>query len=128
MENPFKNYKPVKPKQTSERSEVIEELYIMYANEQKVEHWYRYKHWLKKKPNTEENRNKFKKAKLPKELKYYATITRKRFAIKLSHLKVPDLHYLRSRKNDFKARNGYKKSMFTKWLFFNIKCEKKNLL
>lgn len=108
----------VKPKQKSERNEIVAELYEMYTFENKVENYVRYKHWLK---NNKGTPNDFKKEKLPVGFSYYKPINSKYFAIKLAHIPTKDLYYLRSMKNDFKNRNGYKRSAFTKWLFGSIK-------
>ena len=107
-----------KPKFNSERNEILAELLEMSLLENKVENYCRYKFWLKKNKGTPDE---FKKAKLPKNLGYIKPITKKYFAIKLAHIPTKDLYYLKSMKNDYKNRNGYKRCAFTKWLFFNIK-------
>lgn len=109
-----------KEKHLNQRQTLIKELYEVYELENKVENYIRYKHWLKKNKGTPED---FKKAKLPIDKKYIKPNTPSFFAIRLSHIPTEDLYYLISRKNDFKWRDKYKKSAFTKWLFFSIKAK-----
>lgn len=109
-----------KEKHLNQRQTLIKELYEVYELENKVENYIRYKHWLKKNKGTPEE---FKKAKLAIDKKYIKPNTPSYFAIRLSHIPTEHLYYLISRKNDFKWRDKYKKSAFTKWLFFNIKAK-----
>ena len=109
-----------KEKHLNQRQTLIKELYEVYELENKVENYIRYKHWLKKNKGTPEE---FKKAKLPIDKKYIKPNTPSFFAIRLSHIKTEDLYYLISMKNDYKNRNKYKRSAFTKWLFYSIKCK-----
>lgn len=112
-----------KEKSLNERQSLLKELYEVYALENKYENYYRFLHWLKKekKPRTDETAKEFQKAKLEIDKKYIKPITSSFFAIKLSHIKTPDLYFLTSVKKDSVNRKGYTRSSFTKWLLFSIK-------
>lgn len=107
----------------SQRSFLVKELYEVYLLENKFENYHRYLAWLKKekKKKTDETVREFKKVKLPKEKKYIKPFNIKFFVMKLAHIKTPDLYYLCSVKRDIMNRKGYKRSSFTKWLFYSIK-------
>ncbi len=112
-----------KEKSLNERQSLLKELYEVYELENKYENYYRYRHWLGKKPKTDENVKEFKKVKLAIDKKYIKPITKSFFAIKLSHIPTKDLYYLTSMKKDSVNRKGYSRSSFTKWLFFSIKAK-----
>lgn len=107
----------------TKRNTLIKELYEVYALENKFENYYRYRFWLKKnnKKKCNETVTEFKKVKLPINFRYIKPITPAFFAIKLSFIPTEDLYYLISIKKDSVHRQGYKKSSFTKWLFYSIK-------
>lgn len=109
-----------KEKSLNERQSIFKELYEVYELENKFENYYRYRHWLKKNKGTPEE---FKKAKLEIDKKYIKPITKSYFAIKLSHIPTNDLYFLSSMSKDYCNRQHYKKSAFTKYLFFNIKAK-----
>jgi len=114
-----------KEKHLNQRQSLIKELYEVYELENKVENYCRYLYWLKKnkKVKNSETVKEFQKEKLPIDKKYIKPNTPSYFAIRLSHIKTEDLYYLISMKNDYKNRNKYQRSAFTKWLFFSIKAK-----
>lgn len=110
-----------KEKTLNERQSLLKELYEVYILENKYENYYRYKLWLGKNKRTPESIKEFKKVKLPIEKKYIKPITPAYFAVRLSHIPTKDMYYLTSLKKDLINRKGYKRSSFTKWLWFSIK-------
>lgn len=114
-----------KEKHLNQRQTLIKELYEVYELENKVENYCRYLYWLKKNKKVKNNETvkEFQKEKLPIDKKYIKPNTPSYFAIRLSHIKTEDLYYLISMKNDYKNRNKYQRSAFTKWLFFSIKAK-----
>lgn len=104
----------------NERQTLIKELHEVYLLENKIENYCRYLHWKKKTKGTPEE---FKKAKLPINQKYITPNTPSYFAIRLSHIPTKDLYFLISQKNDIGHRQKYRRSAFTKYLFFSIKAK-----
>jgi hypothetical protein len=105
------------------KKDLVKQLYEVYVLENRFDNYMRYLRWLKinKFPKSKENVERFKKEKLPKDRKYIEPFTAAFFAIRLSHIPKDDLYFVISTMKDLVHRNGYKKSSFTKWLFYSIK-------
>lgn len=107
-----------KPKQRSQRAELIEQLYNIYMSETQVRHrkianWKRYCEWCRnnKTPDSEEVQSKFKKSK-----SYIKTHNIKTFVYFLSVIPTSDLDYLISVAKDMNNRN----QNFSGYLFANL--------
>lgn len=109
----------IKNKKSSERAEVIKEIYAIYTSplqrkKRKIENWKRYVNWCKvnKKENSTENQNKFRKTKF--FLKEYPVKTICYF---ISHIPTKDLYYLKSIAKDMENRQ----ENFSSYLLSSIK-------
>lgn len=107
-----------KPKQRSQRAELIEQLYNIYMSETQVRHrkianWKRYCEWCRnnKTPDSEKAQSKFKKSK-----SYIKTHNIKTFVYFLSVIPTSDLDYLISVAKDMNNRN----QNFSGYLFANL--------
>lgn len=93
IQNYLNNYNiPVK-KRTSERAELIKELYTLYLADKtnrRIANWKKYVAYCKtnKLPKGKESEAKFKKSK-----EYIKELSIKSFCYLLSHIKTPDLYY-----------------------------------
>lgn len=107
-----------KPKQRSQRAELIEQLYNIYMSDTQVRHrkitnWKRYCEWCRnnKTPDSKEAQSKFKKSK-----SYIKTHNIKTFVYFLSVIPTSDLDYLISVAKDMNNRN----QNFSGYLFANL--------
>lgn len=110
----------------SERSSVIESMYLIYKAQKRYrdhENWKRFGAWRKanRLPATPEIKERFKKETVRKTGGYIEEDTKQRFAIRLAHLKgdqgVSDLYYCLSVMKDLHMRNANA----VRWLFGAIK-------
>jgi hypothetical protein len=107
----FNNDQVEKKKRTSQRAELIGEVYDIYTSPtqrlfRKKQNWKRYIAWIKKNrtPHTKENQEKFKKVK-SKDGGFIKEHNIKTFCFFLSHLKEKDLYYALSVGRDMENRN-----------------------
>lgn len=105
-------------KKTSERAEIIKEIYEIYISKKQTNHrkkanWKRYIIWLKKNkiPDSKENQNKFRRSK-----EFIKTRDIKSFCFLLSHIKTKDLYYILSVGKDMENRD----QNFSGYLLGNI--------
>lgn len=99
--NPFLKYEPPpQKKRTSERSDLVSQIYALYSSEidvRKKENWKRYITYLKanRVRNTPENQAKYKRSK-----QFIRELPVSSIAYLLSHIKTPELYYVLSEMKD----------------------------
>ena len=103
--NLIKPYNYIRKKRSSERGDVLKELYLLYLGDignRKKANWKKYCEWCKinRKGNTKENQQLFKKSKM-----FIKELSEKSFAIILAPQKLPTLYYMKSVAQDKKNRS-----------------------
>jgi hypothetical protein len=109
----------------SERAQIIKEIYSYYTSPlekilRKKENWVRYINWLKenKIKHSPESVKKFKTVKLKdKQKEFIKEMPIKSFCYIISHIKTPDLYYLKSQAHD----RSFRGESFSKYFFWAIK-------
>jgi len=99
-----------KKKFRSQRSEILDEIYQVYVDCQKIDNWASYRKLYKE--DTKENQKKFVASK-----SYFKAWDIKRFVVRLSYIPTDDLFYILSIARDMKNR----KQNFSKWIMWNTK-------
>ncbi len=119
---------PEKKRKEQERDAPFNELYSLYCSQtqrflRKKENWKRYRLWLmsNRTPHNPENVQKFKRVKsgINHFIEEWGRTT---FAIKISHIKTPDLYYCLSIARDKENR----KEPIGAWLFQKPKLSTQN--
>lgn len=113
----LKNFQ-IKKQKTSERAELIKEIYEIYTSDtqrihRKKENWKRYIQFLKENriPDSKQAQSKFKRSK-----KYIREHNIKSFAYFISIIPTPDLYYILSVAKDMNNRN----QNMSAWIISNL--------